>query len=155
MIGILLVSSTKSIAFLLVIPLLVIIHWGTIIVMFVPFLSIILIVRLPIILLLQLSFQLVVLLSEPFNRCGKGLHLSRQCVGLVFGLLVGGGHWSCQTIQLFVFEMVIWFITHPHRWHQLMMHKNCQGVDRPQTCLWMYLKNKREEPIKGDWWNTS
>ena len=42
---------------------------------FVPILSIILIIWLLIIPLLQLSFQLVVPLGEPFNHYGKGLHL--------------------------------------------------------------------------------
>ena len=91
-IGVLLVSSTNDIAFLLVIPLLVIICWGMIVIMFVPFLFVILIIQLPIILLLQRSFQLVIPLSESFNRCSDGLHLPLQCVGWVSSLLVGGGH---------------------------------------------------------------
>ena len=58
-----------------------IIRQGMIVVAFVPVLSVILIFWLLIILLLQLSFQLVVLLSEPFNRYDEGLHLPFQCVG--------------------------------------------------------------------------
>ena len=81
MTGILLVSSTDSIAFLLVVPLLVIVHRGTIVVTFIPFLSIILIIWLSIIMVPQ---------SEPFNRCGEGLHLPLLYVGRVFGILVGG-----------------------------------------------------------------
>ena len=96
MIGILLVPPTNGITFLLVVPFLVIIRWGTIFVAFVPILSVILIVRLLIILLLQLSLQLVVPLSESFNYSGKGLHLPLQCVGWVPSLLVCSGHWSCQ-----------------------------------------------------------
>ena len=88
----LLVPPIDDIVFLLVVPLLVIICWGMIVITFVPFLLVILIVRLPIILLLQLSFQLVVPLSEPFNHRSEGLHLPLQCVGRVSGLLVGGGH---------------------------------------------------------------
>ena len=38
------------------------------------------------------------------------------------------------TIQLFVFEMVIWLITHSHGWLQLMMQKNRQWVDHPHIC---------------------
>ena len=79
--GILLVLSTDDIAFLLVVPFLMIIRQGMIVVAFVPVLSVILIFWLLIILLLQLSFQLVVLLSEPFNRYGEGLHLPFQCIG--------------------------------------------------------------------------
>ena len=36
----------------------------------------------------------------------------------------------------------------PHKRRQLMMHKNCQWVDRPHTCQWVHLKNKRENPSK-------
>ena len=90
--GVLLVPPTNNIAFLLVIPLLVIICWGMIVITFVPFLFVILIIWLSIIPLLQLSFQLVVLLSEPFNHRSEALHLPLQCIGRVFGLLVGGGH---------------------------------------------------------------
>ena len=68
--GILLVPSTHGIAFLLVIPLLMVFHFGTIFVTFVPILPVVLIVLLLIILLLQLSFQLIVPLSETFNYCG-------------------------------------------------------------------------------------
>ena len=56
MTGILLVSSTDSIAFLLVVPLLMVIRWGTIVVTFIPILLVVLVIQLPIILLLQLSF---------------------------------------------------------------------------------------------------
>ena len=73
--GILLISSTNGIAFFLVVPFLVIIHWRTIVVTSVLVLSVIFFVRVLVILLLQLSFQLMVLLSEPFNRYGKALHL--------------------------------------------------------------------------------
>ena len=90
--GILLVPSTDGIAFLLVILLLVIVRRGMVVVTFIPFPSIILIIRLPIIPLLQPSFQLIFSLSELFNRCGEGLHLPLQRVGWVFGLLVSGGH---------------------------------------------------------------
>jgi len=92
MTGILLILSTNSIAFFLIVPFLVIIHWGTIVVTFVPVLFVILIIRLLVIPLLQLSFKLMVLLSEPFDPCGKGLHLPLQCIGRVFDLLVGSGH---------------------------------------------------------------
>ena len=88
----LLVPSTNDIALFLVVPFLVIVHRGMIVVAFVLALSIILIVWLLIIPLLQLSFQLMVPLSEPFNRYGEGLHLSFQRVGRVPGLLVGNGH---------------------------------------------------------------
>ena len=84
--SILLISSTNSIAFLLVIPFLVIIHQGMIVVTFVPILS-----ALDHFVAL-LSFQLVVLLSEQFNRCGKGLYLPLQYAWRVPGLLVGSGH---------------------------------------------------------------
>ena len=92
MFGILLVLSTDGIAFLLVVPFLVIVHRRMIVVTFVPFLLVILIIQIPLIPLLQLSFQLVVPLSEPFNRCDEGLHLPLQCIERVSGLLVGGGH---------------------------------------------------------------
>ena len=75
MIGILLIPPTDSFAFLLVVPFLVIVCQGMIVIAFIPILSVILIVWLLVIPLLQLSLQLVVSLSEPFNRCGKGLLL--------------------------------------------------------------------------------
>ena len=59
-----------GIAFLLVIPLLIVIYRGTIVVAFVPILLVVLFVWLPIVLLLQLSFQLMVSLSESFNYYG-------------------------------------------------------------------------------------
>ena len=90
--SILLVSSTDGIAFLLVVPLLMVIRWGTIVVTFIPILLVVLVIQLPIILLLQLSFQLVVPLSKLFNYCGQGLHLPLQCIGRVPGLLAGVSH---------------------------------------------------------------
>ena len=54
--SILLVLSTDGIAFLLVVPLLMVIRWGTIVVTFIPILLVVLVIQLPIILLLQLSF---------------------------------------------------------------------------------------------------
>ena len=90
--SILLVPSTDDIAFLLVILLLVIVRRGMLVVTLIAFPSVILIIRLPIIPLLQPSFQLIFSLSELFNRCGEGLHLPLQRVGWVFGLLVSGGH---------------------------------------------------------------
>ena len=54
--SILLVSSTDGIAFLLIVPLLMVIRWGTIVVTFIPILLVVLVIQLPIILLLQLSF---------------------------------------------------------------------------------------------------
>ena len=92
MTGILLVPSTNDISFLLVIPFLVMIRQGTIVAAFIPILSVIIIIRLLIVPLLQLSFQLVVSLSESFNCCGKGLHLPLQCIERVPSLLVGSGH---------------------------------------------------------------
>ena len=92
MTGILLVPFTDGIALLLVVPFLVIVCRGTIVVAFILALSVILIVWLLIIPLLQLSFQLMVLLIELFNRCGECLHLPFQCVGRVPSLLVGNGH---------------------------------------------------------------
>ena len=74
-IGILLVPSTDDIAFLLVVLFLMIVRQGTIVIAFLPVLSIILIIWLLIVLLLQLSFQLMVPLSEPFIRCSKSLNL--------------------------------------------------------------------------------
>ena len=59
-----------GIAFLLVVPLLIVIYRGTIVVAFVPILLVVLFVWLPIVLLLQLSFQLMVSLSESFNYYG-------------------------------------------------------------------------------------
>ena len=92
MTGILLVPSTNDISFLLVIPFLVMIRQGTIVAAFVPILSVIIIIRLLIVPLLQLSFQLMVSLSESFNYCGKGLHLPLQCIGRIPGLLAGVSH---------------------------------------------------------------
>ena len=68
--GILLVALADGIAFLLVVPLLIVIYRGTIVVEFVPILLIALFVWLSIVPLLQLSFQLVVSLSESFNYYG-------------------------------------------------------------------------------------
>ena len=68
--GILLVALADGIAFLLVVPLLIVIYRGTIVVAFVPILLVVLFVWLPIVLLLQLSFQLMVSLSESFNYYG-------------------------------------------------------------------------------------
>ena len=68
--GILLVAPADGIAFLLVVPLLIVIYQGTIVVAFVPILLVALFVWLPIVLLLQLSFQLMVSLSESFNYYG-------------------------------------------------------------------------------------
>ena len=59
-----------GIAFLLVVPLLIVIYRGTIVVAFVPILLVVLFVWLPIVPLLQLSFQLMVSLSESFNYYG-------------------------------------------------------------------------------------
>nr|POF14785.1 hypothetical protein CFP56_32994 [Quercus suber] len=92
MIGILLILSTDSIALFLVIPFLVTVPRGTIVVTFVPVLSVIVIVRLLLIPLLQQLFQLVVLLSELFNRYGKGFHPPLQYARRVLDLLVGYGH---------------------------------------------------------------
>ena len=68
--GILLIALADGIAFLLVVPLLIVIYRGTIVVAFVPILLVVLFVWLPIVLLLQLSFQLMVSLSESFNYYG-------------------------------------------------------------------------------------
>ena len=92
MTGILLVLPTDGVALLLVIPFLVIIFRGTIVVAFIPILSVILVIQFLLISLLQLSFQLVVPLSEPFNRYGKGLYLPLQCVRWIPSILVGGGN---------------------------------------------------------------
>ena len=69
-----------------------VIRWGTIVVAFIPILPTVLIVWLLIILLLQLSFQLMVPLSEPFKIYSQGLHLPLQCIERVPDLLVSGGH---------------------------------------------------------------
>ena len=68
--GILLIALADGIAFLLVVPLLIVIYRGTIVVAFVPILLVVLFVWLPIVPLLQLSFQLMVSLSESFNYYG-------------------------------------------------------------------------------------
>ena len=48
--------------------------------------------------------------------------------------------------MLIKLEVLIWY---------LMMHKNRKWVDSPHTRQWRYLKNEREEPIKGQRWGTS
>ena len=68
--SILLVTPANGIDFLLVVPLLIVIYRGTIVVAFIPILLVVLFVWLPIVLLLQLSFQLMVSLSESFNYYG-------------------------------------------------------------------------------------
>ena len=86
------VLSTNNIAFLLVVPLFMIIRQGMIVVVLVPILSVILIIRLLIIPLLQLSFKIMIPLKKLFNCLNEGLHLPLQCVRRDLSLLVCGGH---------------------------------------------------------------
>ena len=71
---------------------LVIVYRGMVIVMFATALIVILMVQMLFVPLAQLSFQLMILLGEPLNHCGEGLHLPFQGVGQVSSLLVDGSH---------------------------------------------------------------
>ena len=100
------VLPTDDVAFLLVVPFLVIIRQGTIVIALVPILCVIMVVQFLLIPLLQLLFQLVVPLSESFNCYSKGLYLPLQCIRRVVSWLVVAID-RVRTIQLFVIETAI------------------------------------------------
>ena len=118
-----------------------IIHWRTIVVTSILVLSVIFFVRVLVILLLQLLFQLMVLLSEPFNHYGKALHLPLRW------------QWPLIVLGLYKFLSLRWqyglsFVI-SHKRHQLMMCENCQWVVGSKSLQWVPV-NKNKWPNRRD-----
>ena len=153
MTGILLLPPTSGIAFFLIVPFLVIIRRGTVIVVFASTLFVILFIWFRSLCYFNCRSNwwfLWVSRSTTATRICTCLSYALDGI-LVSWLVVAIDH--VRTMQIFVLETAIWLITHSHKRHQLMMHKNCQWVNHSHTCQWMYLKNKREEPSREHRWS--